>query len=51
MPVFTVCASVLMVMALSVGPMLVSMDMLVLMFMVVTLCRAMDMVMGMDVLM
>ena len=48
---FTVLASVLMVMALGVRAMLVSMGMLVLMFMFVSLSRSMHVFMGMDVFM
>ena len=48
---FTVLASVLMVMALRVGAMLVSMGMLVLMFMFVSLSRSMHVFMAVDMLM
>jgi len=48
---FTVLASVLMVMALGVGAMLVSMGMLVLMFMFVSLSRSMHVFMAVDMLM
>jgi hypothetical protein len=48
---FTVLASVLMVMPLGVDAMLVGMGMLVLMFMFVSLSRSMHVVMAVDVLM
>lgn len=48
---FTVLATVLMVMALGVGAMLMSMGMLVLMFMFVSLSRSMHVFMAMDVFM
>ena len=48
---FTVLASVLMVMALRVGAMLVSMGMLVLMVMFVSLSRSMHVFMAVDMLM
>ena len=48
---FTVLASVLMVMALGVCAMLVSMGMFVLMFMFVSLSRSMHVFMAMDMLM
>jgi hypothetical protein len=48
---FTVLASVLMVMALDVGAMLVSMGMLVFVFMFVSLSRSMYVFMTVDVLM
>ena len=48
---FTVLATVLMVMAFGVGAMLVSMGMLVLMFMLVSLSRSMHVFMAVDVLM
>jgi hypothetical protein len=47
----TMLASVLMVMALSVGAMLMSMGMFVLMFMIVRLSRFMQVFMAVDVLM
>ena len=51
MLMFTVLATVLMVMAFGVGAMLVSMGMLVLMFMLVSLSRSMHVFMAVDVLM
>ena len=50
MLMFTVFATVLVVMARGVGPMLVSMGMLVLMFMFVTLGRSMLVFMAVNVL-
>jgi hypothetical protein len=51
MPMFTVLASVLMFMTLTVAAVLVSMGMFVLMFMIVSLSRSMHMVMAVKVLM
>ena len=51
MPVFTMIASMLMLMTLTVGAMLMSMLVLVRMFMVVRLGRSMHVFMPMDVLM
>ena len=51
MPMFSVVAGVLMVVALSVRVMLVHMGMLVLMLMFVSLSRSMHVFMGVDMLM